>query len=240
VDIAAVTLPWAPVPAIDLVGERPIMVLAPHPDDETLGCGTLLSHAFDGSGAHVVCLTDGAASHPGSRSHPPAALARTRRAELEQAVTHLGGSVSDVTWLGLPDGALGTVTAMEVADRIAALADKLGVQHVFAPAQEDAHEDHKATARIARLLGGLRPELEIWAYPVWSRWDEPDFCALVDGHRPVTLDGSAFRIRKSAAINAHASQLGGVIEDDPTGFRMAPGFVDRFLEGDEIFWRVQR
>ncbi len=49
-------------------GAAPIVVLAPHPDDESLGCGALLAAAFAGKGARVVCLTDGSGSHPGSRA----------------------------------------------------------------------------------------------------------------------------------------------------------------------------
>ena len=57
----------ADVPAASadaLLGGRPLLVLAPHPDDESLGCGALLAHGLAGPGAHVACLTDGAASHP--------------------------------------------------------------------------------------------------------------------------------------------------------------------------------
>ena len=57
------------VAASVLLRGRPLLVLAPHPDDESLGCGALLAQAFAGAGAHVACLTDGAASHPGGGVH---------------------------------------------------------------------------------------------------------------------------------------------------------------------------
>ena len=62
-------------------GREKLVVLAPHPDDETLGCGALLARAFLGAGAHIICLTDGSASHPGSRHWTPARLAAQRRTD---------------------------------------------------------------------------------------------------------------------------------------------------------------
>ena len=79
------------VAASVLLRGRPLLVLAPHPDDESLGCGALLAQAFAGVGAHVACLTDGAASHPGSRLVPPDQLAAIRRAEVLDAVAPLAG-----------------------------------------------------------------------------------------------------------------------------------------------------
>ena len=49
----------------ELLGERPLVVLAPHPDDETLGCGALIFDAASrGADCHIICVTDGSRSHP--------------------------------------------------------------------------------------------------------------------------------------------------------------------------------
>ena len=61
-----------------LTGGAPALVLAPHPDDESLGCGALLAASFAGPGAHVICLTDGGASHLGSPTWPREALSALR------------------------------------------------------------------------------------------------------------------------------------------------------------------
>ena len=63
------------------------VVVAPHADDESLACGGLLALlARQGVEAHVVVVTDGAASHPGSAMFPPARLAAVREAESRAAV----------------------------------------------------------------------------------------------------------------------------------------------------------
>jgi LmbE family N-acetylglucosaminyl deacetylase len=223
----------------ELTGTAPIMVLAPHPDDESLGCGGLLAYAFAHHGAHVVCMTDGSASHPGSRDWPPARLAAERQRELRLAVRMLGGRVRDVTWLGHPDGWLGAQDDGPIIARLVSLCRAWRVRHLFAPAPEDHHEDHKSTARIARKVIDAAPDLTLFSYPVWSRWDDPALLSRV-ARLPFVLDTAPWQAPKRAAIAAHASQLGQVVRDDPAGFTMLPAFVDAFVDRPEIFWRAAR
>src|SRR5262245_24685447 len=65
---AMLTLPV--VTLRDLVGHSPVLVLAPHPDDESLGCGGLIAACqAQGHPVHVLVLTDGAGSHRRSRQY---------------------------------------------------------------------------------------------------------------------------------------------------------------------------
>ncbi len=223
-----------------LTGNAPIVVLAPHPDDESLGCGALLAHAFAHHGAQVVCMTDGSASHPGSRAWPPARLAGERHRELSRAVECLGGTSPDLTWLGHPDGWLGAQDQDAVVARVAAICRARGASHLFAPAPEDHHEDHKSTARIAALVAEAVSGLMVFSYPVWSRWDDPDLAARIAPHAPVAVEPGQWQAAKRAAIQAHVTQLGGIVGDDPTGFSMSPDFVDAFANHPEIYWRSPR
>jgi LmbE family N-acetylglucosaminyl deacetylase len=222
----------------ELVGHAPIVVLAPHPDDESLGCGALLAHAFAHDGAHVICMTDGSASHPGSRDWPPARLAAERRRELILAIARLGGAETDVTWLGRPDGWLGAQDAGPMVATIADTCRSLGARRLFAPAREDRHEDHRTTARIASRVACEVPGLSVVSYPLWSRWDEPDLLTRVSRRGPVIFDPIPWRAVKRSAIEAHATQLGLTVRDDPEGFTMPPGFVDHFVEKPEIYWKA--
>lgn len=215
----------------------PVLVLAPHPDDESLGCGALLAAAFAGPGAHVVCMTDGGASHPGSRLWPRWRLARLRAEELDAAVIALGGRPRDITRLGLPDAAMpDSPDALEaLTGRIAGLAGRLGARSIFAPAPDDPHCDHVTTHRIA-TLAARRAGLGHFSYPIWSRWSDPGFrkgLAPGTGHRFGT---APFRDRKARAIACHRSQLGLVVRDDPDGFVMERAFVALFRDCDEIFF----
>ncbi|MGR3563898.1 MAG: PIG-L deacetylase family protein [Heliomarina sp.] len=221
----------------DITG--PIVVLAPHPDDESLGCGALLAHAFRGAGAHVICMTDGAASHPGSRIWTRERLANRRRAEMEAALVALGGSPSDLTWLGLPDAALGDCDHLIVAARICAIIRQTGAGALFATAVEDHHADHKATAAIAAQVATLCPDVPQYRYPVWSRWDDPHFDEALGMRNAIRFSPGRHGPAKRAAVFSHASQMGQCVDDDPLGFQLDPRFVEKFILEDEIYWRQE-
>jgi len=219
-------------------GRERLVVLAPHPDDESLACGALLARAFAGAGAHVICLTDGSASHPGSTDWTPQRLAAQRHAEMIEAIECLGGSARDLTWLGMADSRLYCTDTGAVAIDLGQAIAGVGARQVFVPAAEDHHEDHQATARFAGELRDRRPDWTFYNYPVWCRWDDPDFGKNIARHAPMFLPLRNLRAKKRAAINAHRSQLGKIVTDDPSGFTLAAGFIEKFATEDEIFWRM--
>ena len=230
-----------PIMADELLRDRAVLVLAPHPDDESLGCGALLAHAFARSGAdlraHVICLTDGAASHPGSCAVPPARLAFIRRLELETAIIRLGGVASDVTWIGAPDA--GLVVTPEIVDAVTDIARSRNAGLLLAPSPLDPHCDHVAGARIGREVAAAHGSLRLAYYPVWSRWHGGGHAAAPGGTLSVRVPAGPFVARKANAIAAHASQLGLIVSDAPDGFEMPPGFAEFFAGQDEIYFLDQ-
>lgn len=214
-----------------------VVVLAPHPDDESLGCGALLAACFNaGRPAHVVLLTDGSASHPGSGSWPAQRLAQQRRAEATEAICRLGGSVGNVTFLGLADGAVPS----EGADARAAVAEirriciATDAATLLSTGPADAHADHRATAAIAAGVVEALPGLRVLHYPIWPPEPQVQAAAVV-----TRFPQGDHRKRKALAVAAHLSQLGGLITDDPEGFVLPPDFVARFLDRDEVFVEPQ-
>ena len=216
--------------------DSPLLVLAPHPDDESLGCGLLLAERWArGLPAHVACLTDGGASHPGSRLWPAIRLAALRRRELDEAVRRLGGDPArNVTWLGFPDAALHRLHGPgdDLARALLALIDRLGAGTLLAASPHDPHCDHVAGAAAADRVAALRPGLRLWHYPVWSRWRAWEAGGELSG---LPLDLPARRAAKRAAIAAHRSQMGRAVADDPGGFAMPPGFAWRFAAETELY-----
>ncbi|MBF52771.1 MAG: PIG-L family deacetylase [Confluentimicrobium sp.] len=222
----------------ELVGTAPVLILAPHPDDESLGCGGLIAAARDqGIPVHVICMTDGAASHPQSHNWGDGRLAMRREAELIRAVGHLGCAAGDVSFLRHPDGWLGAQDRDAIAYCIGDLCDRMGAGSLFASAAMDHHADHKATAAIAAEVARHRPALRHWSYPVWSRWDDPAY-AQKTGGVPRRFDTQLWQNAKRAAIDAHDSQLGRVVDDDPSGFAMSPDFTEFFATAPEVFIKV--
>lgn len=228
----------APVVTADvLCNGGDVLVLAPHPDDESLGCGAAIAALSDlGHRVQVIVVTDGAGSHPRSRSHPPDRLRATRAAEVARAVDILtGGRGPAPVMLGYPDaGGL---------DEDAALARILPhvsgtTRAVWSTWGGDPHCDHGQAARLAERLVADDPALALWFYPIWGRFAAegavPDPAALVQ------FDGQTWHGRKEAAIAAHVSQMTGLIGDDPGGFRMSAAHQSHFLYSPEIFLRGSR
>src|SRR5688500_14641573 len=127
-----------------------VTVIAPHPDDEVLGCGgTVYLRACRGERVNVVFLTSG--EHGMTHLHPPEAW-RIREREAEAAAAVL--KVERVTFLRRPDYRL----QEDLAGAAAALAPVLHREQpdiLYLPHESDGHPDHMASAAIVRaaLLG---------------------------------------------------------------------------------------
>lgn len=202
-----------------LAGGRRIVIIAPHPDDETLGCGNLIaSAARRGIPVGVVALTDGDASHPSSQRWAPAALGRLRSGEQRRALARLGGA-SAVRRFSWSDGRVA-----QMADRCRLSRELIALRAgvVLVTSEADHHPDHQAAARLARATA-RRLGLPVVSYAVWSRAD-----ALRRGR------GRDYA-RKRWAMSAHRSQVAGYIADDPGGFRLSPAVLASLVAGAERF-----
>ena len=207
-----------------LLQGRPLVILAPHPDDETLGCGALLfDAAAQGTACHVICVTDGTRSHPGSRRWPAPVLAATREAELRAACAILAPAAK-VTCLGYPDCA--APEDRQAAGRVSALIEPDAL--VLATWAHDPHIDHQQVAGLAMGIAAGRADIALAFYPVWGRFiDRVADVRLIDA-------SNAALAAKRRALACHRSQMTGLIDDDPTGFVMTDGHQAHFLTHPEI------
>lgn len=230
--------PLAPLPAITL--GQPVLILAPHADDESLGCGGLIAAMVEaGQHVSVLVLTDGSQSHPKSQSHPYARLVAARQQEASDAVETLGLAGHNLAFLGLPDAAAPT-SGPAFADAVQAIMGHVtisGADTILAPWQHDPHCDHEAAHLMAAKVCS-RMGIRHWAYPVWG-WTLPDAHPL-PGPLPqgVRLDITPYLPRKRRAIACHATQYTDLITDDPTGFRLPPRLLAVFERPFETFIRL--
>ena len=214
-------------------------VLAPHPDDESLGCGGLLATlAAAGVPARVVVVTDGARSHPGSPSYPADRLRQLREAEATEAVTELGLGPADVTFLRHPDCGVpgpGTDAFDDAAGRLAAALDR--TETVLVPWRRDPHCDHVATWELAAAAAARLDDPPRWIeYPVWA-WPHAETDVAPQEGEAVAwrLDIGGVLEAKRRAVAAHRSQTTALIDDDPDGFRLAPEMLAYFDRPWELF-----
>jgi LmbE family N-acetylglucosaminyl deacetylase len=222
-------------------GDAAVLILAPHPDDESLGCGGLIAEACRrGLPPVVAVLTDGVMSHPHSQRYPRRRMRDLREQEAQEAVALLGLPSSHIIFMRCPDTAAPArgPALQQIAARLAELAVANRCGTVVASWEHDPHCDHLAAARIARRacrMTGAR----LLAYPVWGRILPPGQLIAQQPVRGFRLDIRRHLGCKRAAIMAHRSQYAGLIDDDPGGFQLAAGFIEQFLTGEEVFLETQ-
>jgi LmbE family N-acetylglucosaminyl deacetylase len=192
-------------PPFEPGGYRRVVVVAAHPDDETLGASGCLQ-ALHRAGAEVALAvaTDGEAAYPALDAEARRDLARARRTELVAALRTQGLGDVRVHWLGLPDSGLHECGPALRAALRPLLAD---ADAYLAPWAGDPHQDHRAAGLAAADVAPVTAHG--WAYPVWMwAWLTPDDPAVPwDRARVVRLDDDALA-GKQAAIAAFTSQVG--------------------------------
>jgi LmbE family N-acetylglucosaminyl deacetylase len=133
------------------------LVLSPHQDDETIGCGLLMAEkSRRGIPVAVVVATDGRAGWYTSSTRPaPPDIAEIRRAEWHRALDALGVPRADRFELEFPDGELSD-HEHELADQISDLLRRVRPDQIFVTSSGDPHPDHRTLARVvARVVGPI-------------------------------------------------------------------------------------
>jgi LmbE family N-acetylglucosaminyl deacetylase len=157
---------------VEIRSDSSTIIFAPHPDDETLGCGGVACKLL-AAGAQVkfVFVTDGAASH---RDHMDGwTLQELRETEAIEAVRRLGGAPQDVTFLRFPDG-----RAHQHVDAIAAaicpLLTATKPDTVFVTHAEEPPSDHiAANLAVRAALDAVGRPVTVYEYPIWYWYHWP-------------------------------------------------------------------
>lgn len=220
-------------PEFDLDDCPGLVVVAPHPDDETLGFGataaTLRSRGVD---VQVVSVSDGGGAIAGLSRVERGWLEGARRAELHRATEILG--LRAPVCLGLPDGEL-TGHEAELTDQLADLLSA-GPNGTWCAAtwRGDGHPDHEAVGR-ASAAAAERSGATLLEYPVWMwHWAAPDDdCVPWQRMARVRLDRAAID-RKERAAKVFRTQL---IPHQPELDAILPPFVVArlFAVGEAVF-----
>ncbi|GAB2570498.1 PIG-L family deacetylase [Dyella jejuensis] len=191
-----------------------LLVVAPHPDDETLGCGLLIQQVLAAGGTvQILLLTDGD-NNPWPQRYierrlhiGPASRRRwgvRRRNEVMRALEQLGVPATALHPLGWQDM---EVTGRLRGDPAGSIAAVRSVMQAFqpslvcCPALRDSHPDHGAAHVLCRLaLAGISPSPILLAYPVHGGAEPANY--------PVAIDASVDeRERKLRALAEHHTQM---------------------------------
>ena len=173
-----------------------MMVIAPHPDDESIGCGGMIClHQARGNAVVVVFLTSG---ERGIENLPPEEVRMIREKEAHEATNILG--VTRIDFLRLPDLALDE-NMEAAARRLAPLLEEHHPDLIFLPHPDENHPDHRVALPLVRASFNRVPSLlyspQLWGYEVWTPMREYGW----------TEDISRYMKQKLRAIRCYRSQL---------------------------------
>ncbi len=241
---------------------RRALIVSPHFDDETLGCGGLMIRKKQiNADVGIVFMTDGSVSH--SHLVPAAQLSAMRRAEAANAAQALGLQRSDVTYLDFPE----THLKDHADDAVRALTDlvkRFDPEQVFLPYSAEPllwSEDHLATTRIAwQALEVAGKRRWVYEYPIWLWYGLPWVGLMPESwsnRRQIvritlnswagvgfprafkySVDISEVKSKKRAALERHRSQMFRLMDGVgwPILEDVAGGeFLDCFFQQREIF-----
>lgn len=210
-----------PLPTLDLAECRRLIVVAPHPDDETLGLGAMTTQLTAmGVDVQVVSVSDGGAAEPGVSASDRLRMETIRRYELSRAANLL--NVPSPISLGFPDGEL-TDHQDRLADTLVEILEGDGpATWCAATWQGDGHPDHEAAGRAASAACA-RTGATLLEYPVlmwhWAHLADP----AVPWGRAYSVPSTSWAMgRKRRAAQCYRSQL------EATGGQSSP-ILPRFV-----------
>src|SRR5260370_29671839 len=204
------------IPVLD--PESRLLLVAPHPDDESVACAVALQRAVRaGAAIRVIYITDGDNNPwPQCVSERKWRLntadrdrwGQTRRAEALAALRGLGVEPAAARFIGLPDQKL---TALLIRDcrfalkRLGSMISQWGPTHLVFPSHFDRHPDHSAVSILVKLI---LPDLlengittSAWAYSIHG--NSVAFSEQAEPMRASDLE----QLMKLQAIRCHATQL---------------------------------
>lgn len=213
------------------------LVIAPHPDDESLGCGATIALLRSlRQRVRIVIVTDGAACGMSAKV-PPVEIAAIRRRETLDAAEALGVPVEDVVFLQFPDK--GTETrASAVESSLRQEIITMAPCRIFSPYGVDGHPDHRViAAAVQRLYAKKSISCPVYEYPIWF-WNVRAIGHLFQPLKLVRLrrvPTRQFLVAKKVAIAAHCSQ-NVPLTDEPGWFVFHKNFLPQFINSFELFF----
>lgn len=223
-----------------------VLVIAPHPDDESLGCGGTIACLREWSvPVYVLFVSDGSMSHPNSQSYPADRLRHLREIEALEALSILNVPPENVTFMRQKDTRVATPDSPDFADAVAfihALLLRVRPATILVPWRRDPHRDHRASWQLLMRAMDTYParprvfEYLIWLWELGTDDDMPRPDEMIVWRVPI---GQVLE-QRNRAIAAHRSQVTRLIDDDPTAFYLSPELLAHFDNPRELFLEEKR
>lgn len=182
------------LPQMNLKFKRSV-IIAPHPDDEVLGCSGLITKLIArGNAPYIIIMTRGEGSHRACCAITKEDIMKARRQLTIQAAQILGLPFDHIYWLNYPDGEVDYRNTEETT-RLRSLLTQLKCDAVFIPHRGEGWNDHIKTAQIVRNI--VQKEVELYEYCVWlwyyNVWNL-DWCNA----RQLDMNNKEYSLKKKA------------------------------------------
>lgn len=189
----------------------PTFVLAPHPDDETVGAGGFIGNLRKrDTEVTVIAVTDGENAYPDQTGLGP-----VRRQEQTEALKALGVDADHIRRLALPDREVSRHECRLIEFLVPLIDERC---HIVAPWTGDFHPDHEACGRAAQQAARQTgASLSFYFFWTWHR-GAPELLNLLQ-LKSLPLDKGAID-RKAEALQKHRSQL-----MHPSGEPILPAYL---------------
>ena len=148
------------------------VILAPHPDDETFGCGQLIAEmASRGKEVFLIFFSGGGASHNGCCDLSSFAIETTRCQKAKEILSDLGVRAENMFFLNMPDGELaGSIPSAYL--KIKQLIVNMTAATILAPHPQEGWRDHEAVSALAQKLATDTGKI-LFYYCVWFYFSMP-------------------------------------------------------------------
>lgn len=183
--------------------EEGTLILAPHPDDEIIGCGGLIIRLVEqGYMPTVIILSGGGKSHEGCCTMDEETLISERRWLTLRAADIVGLPYEHIYFLNFKDGSISEDDKANM-EKLREIVSKINPRMILVPHSGEGWSDHLATRRIGLAL--VNSETEVWEYCVWM-WYYNVWTISYHIARLLRMDRHEHR-RKLAAIDAYTKAL---------------------------------
>jgi len=218
------------------------LVIAPHPDDETLCCGGAIALLRQmGYRVHVLILADGANMHPHAEFMSPDEFRDLRRSETEGALSKLGVSNDSITFLNLTDSMLPSKQEAGFEEVVRLCRNKvqdLKPDTILTPWRRDLHRDHRAAWQITTqaLQDERLYDVNLVEYTVWALYaDNEHDLPTLDEVRPWRLDTQPVIEQKIEALNAYQHSLKLEKQQEKIEWAYSSEMLSHFTHPWELF-----
>lgn len=159
--------------SVEFTRTKRVLILAPHPDDEVMGCGGLIQRLCEqGNPPHVVILTGGGQSHAACCHLPESVIKKERRAMASQILQKLGLPAGLLHLLDFSDGSISA--QHEEMQALQTLVSEIQPEAVFIPHHGEGWPDHLVCKELVEKMPALGAAaiyeycVWLWYYNVWK------------------------------------------------------------------------